>query len=196
MTSSEFWQSIKRVAAEGFTKAGLQTLDNYAEQFIRNRILFKRFSSNEQYGCSTGGRTHVIATLLAGAEVATNQDYFRCYDFKSQRKYAAQQIEIIKSWAETANLWFENADETISHVLGARIAEGGEASVYDHGPSIIKTIGLDYFIEPILALDRITLHNTYFSETKLEVLGFGYNMNGDFLHCSRSAIYTRHSNVQ
>jgi hypothetical protein len=75
----------------------MQTLDNYAEQFIRNRILFKRFSPNEQYGCSKGGRTHVIASLLAGAEVATDKKYFCCNDFKSQREHAAQQIKTIAS---------------------------------------------------------------------------------------------------
>jgi hypothetical protein len=103
MTSIEFWQSIKRIAADGFTKSGLQTLDDYAEQFIRNEILFKRFSQNEQYGCSAGGRTHVIASLLAGAEVATNSRYFSCNDFKSQREHASQQIEIIRAWARSVS---------------------------------------------------------------------------------------------
>ena len=51
------------------------------------------------------------------------------------------------------------------------IAEGGEAKVYDHGVTLVKTIGLDYFVQPILALDRISLHNAYFPETRLVVLG-------------------------
>ncbi|MDY4555195.1 MAG: hypothetical protein SO468_03300, partial [Prevotella sp.] len=60
------------------------------------------------------------------------------------------------------------------------IAEGGEANVYDHGNFLVKSIGLDYFIQPILALDRITLHNTYFSETSMQVLGFGRDSNDEF----------------
>ena len=36
-------------------------------------ILYKRFSPSEQYGCCEGGRIHVIASLLAGAEVGANQ---------------------------------------------------------------------------------------------------------------------------
>ena len=39
---------------------------------------------------------------------------------------------------------------------------------------------LDYFIQPIFALDRIALHNTYFPETRLTVLGFGRDKNGEF----------------
>ena len=45
---------------------------------------------------------------------------------------------------------------------------------------MVKSIGLDYFIQPILALDRITLHNTYFSETSMRVLGFGRDSNDEF----------------
>lgn len=55
-----------------------------------------------------------------------------------------------------------------------------KAIVYDHGASIVKTIGLDYFIEPILALDRISLHNCFFPETNLTVLGFGCDTNDNF----------------
>ena len=52
--------------------------------------------------------------------------------------------------------------------------------VYDHGATLVKAIGLDYFIQPILALDRITLHNAYFPETTLTVLGFGRTADGEF----------------
>ena len=64
--------------------------------------------------------------------------------------------------------------------MGEQIAEGGEARVYDHSATLIKSIGLDYYIEPILALDRISLHNAYFPETKLFVLGFGRDFEGKF----------------
>jgi len=64
--------------------------------------------------------------------------------------------------------------------FGEEIAEGGEAMVYDHGSMLVKSIGLDYFITPILALDRIALHNAYFPETQLTVLGFGRNENDEF----------------
>lgn len=45
---------------------------------------------------------------------------------------------------------------------------------------VVKSIGLDYYIQPLFALDRISLHNAYFPETKLEVIGFGKNADGDF----------------
>lgn len=53
--------------------------------------------------------------------------------------------------------------------------------MYDNGNTVIKTIGLDYFIQPVFALDRITLHNALFAETKMKVLGFGRNSLQEFV---------------
>lgn len=52
--------------------------------------------------------------------------------------------------------------------------------MYDNGTNLIKSIGLDYFILPSLALDRISLHNAYFPETRLSVIGFGRDEEGRF----------------
>ena len=86
----------------------------------------------------------------------------------------------IEQWAKAVGVWIDGIDDSLSHVLGEHIAEGGEAMVYDHGATLIKSIGLDYFVEPVFALDRISLHNVYFPETALIVLGFGRNEEGDF----------------
>ena len=72
MNNQDFWHSIHSIIDEGFTANGLSKLESYAEQFITQRLVYKRFSSAEQYGCSTGGATHVIASLLAGAETAAD----------------------------------------------------------------------------------------------------------------------------
>ena len=67
--NADFWTSIESIINDGFTSEGLQKLDRYAEQFISRELVYKRFSPLEQYGCSAGGTTHVIATLLAGAKL-------------------------------------------------------------------------------------------------------------------------------
>ena len=72
MTNHDFWMSISDIINEGFTSEGLAKLDDYAEQFSTGKILYKRFSPSEQYGCCEGGRIHVIASLLAGAETPAN----------------------------------------------------------------------------------------------------------------------------
>ena len=181
MNNKDFWESIQAIVAEGFTPEGLQKLDHYAELFINGRLVYQRFSPFEQHGCATGGATHVIASLLAGAESQADREIARgVSDFQREVEQGAQQASCIERWAKAVGCWTDRIDDSFPRMLGEQIAEGGEAVVYDHGATLIKSIGLDYFIQPILALDRITLHNAYFPETALTVIGFGRTTDGDF----------------
>ena len=105
MTNSDFWDSIQSIISDGFNPEGLSKLEEYADKFINGKLLFKRFSPQEQHGCAEGGSSHVIASILAGAENSTD-----------------------------------------------RVAEE----------------------------DRISLHNAYFPETKLDVIGFGRDDSSEF----------------
>ena len=181
MNSQDFWNDIASIIAEDFSDEGLAKLESYAEHFFTRRLVYKRFSPSEQHGCSTGGATHVIASILAGAEVATNRGNTQSFDsFKAEIECGTTQENVIERWAKINNCWIDDVDVFLANSLGREIAEGGEAKVFDHGATLIKSIGLDYFIQPILALDRITLHNTYFSETRLMVIGFGRDSNKRF----------------
>ena len=145
---ADFWTSIALIIKEGFTPAGLQQLDRYAELFISEELVYKRFSPFEQYGCSTGGTTHVIATLLAGAEVDADTLAQGVSDFKRMCQRGETQALRIEEWAKAVGVWIDDIDESFTNAFGERIAEGGEAIVYDHGATLVKTIGLDYFVEP------------------------------------------------
>lgn len=181
MNNADFWASVRAVIAEGFTPEGLHKLDNYAENFISGRLVYQRFSPHEQHGCAAGGATNVIASLLAGAEVGTDSpNPSALSDYKRECERGAKQEAAIELWARAVGVWTERVDDELSRVLGGQIAEGGEAKVYDHEATLVKSIGLDYFIQPIFALDRIALHNTYFPETRLTVLGFGRDNKGEF----------------
>ena len=181
MEDAGFWKEIDTIISEGFTSDGLQKLDYYAELLINGRLVYKRFSPFEQHGCATGGATHVVATLLAAAKARPDSGAAPYgNDFKREVEYGTQQAECIEQWARRIGCWTDCVDKTLTQTLGEKIAEGGEAKVYDHGATLIKTIGLDYFVQPILALDRVSLHNAYFPETKLTVLGFGRTVEGEF----------------
>ena len=181
MNNADFWASVRQIVAEGFTPEGLLKLDSYAEQFISGKLVYQRFSPQEQHGCSAGGTTNVIASLLSGAEAGTDsQNQGALGDYQRECQLGAQQEAVIEQWAKAVGLWMECVEETLPQSLGEQIAEGGEAVVYDHGSTLIKSIGLDYFVQPIFALDRISLHNTYFPETRLTVLGFGRNKRDEF----------------
>ena len=181
MNNADFWASMHTIIADGFTPEGLLKLDSYAEQFIRGKLVYQRFSPQEQYGCAEGGTTNVIASLLAGTEAGSDcKNSSSLSDYERDCQLGAQQEAVIEKWAKVVGVWTECVEESLPNSLGEQIAEGGEAVVYDHGSTLIKSIGLDYFIQPIFALDRISLHNTYFPETRLTVLGFGRNKQGEF----------------
>jgi hypothetical protein len=85
MNNADFWASVRTIIAEGFTSEGLLKLDSYAEQFISGRLVYQRFSPQEQHGCSAGGATNVIASLLAGAEAGTDrQDSSALSDYQRE----------------------------------------------------------------------------------------------------------------
>ena len=73
MTNEDLLNSINGIINDGFTSEGLIKLEEYAEKFSTGTLLYKRFSSSEHFGCNEGGRKNVIASLLAGAEVGTDQ---------------------------------------------------------------------------------------------------------------------------
>ena len=100
MTNHDFWMSISDIINEGFTSEGLAKLDDYAEQFSTGKILYKRFSPSEQLGCVKGGTIHVIASLLAGAEVGTDQLSAPEYSFKREQQLAKIQEKRIEDWAK------------------------------------------------------------------------------------------------
>ena len=181
MNNADFWASVRGIITDGFTPEGLYKLDSYAAKFISGRLVYQRFSPQEQHGCSAGGNANVIASLLSGAEVVADCQYpSTLSDYERECKCGAKQEKVIEQWAKAVGLWTDDVDEQLQSSLGKIIAEGGEAKVYDHGATLIKSIGLDYFLQPIYALDRIALHNTYFPETQLKVIGFGRDNRDEF----------------
>ena len=84
MESKAFWDDILSVIDDGFLPNGLQKLERYAEQFISGRLVYKRFSPSEQRGCSAGGFTHVVASLLAGTSIRASGEVQEPLIFKEE----------------------------------------------------------------------------------------------------------------
>ena len=98
MNNADFWASVRSIITAGFTPEGLHKLDSYAEQFISGKLVYQRFSPQEQHGCSAGGATNVIASLLAGAEVgADSQNQGTLSDYQRECQLGAQQEVVISS---------------------------------------------------------------------------------------------------
>ena len=124
MNNADFWASIKAIIADGFTSEGLHNLDQYAELFINGRLVYKRFSPFEQHGCAAGGTTHVVASLLAGAETAADRDAAPDgNDFKREQQRGAQQAACIEHWARAVGCWTDSVDDSLPKILGEQIAD-------------------------------------------------------------------------
>ena len=166
MTNEDFWQSILNIIHQGFTQNGLSKLEEYAENFISQQLIYKRFSPSEQHGCIEGGTNHVIASLLAGAEVGTNQLSAPEHSFKRKQQLGKIQEKQIEFWAKASNRRIEDTKH-LQHnkTLGELLVLGEKAIVYGNGNSVLKVNGLDNFIQPIFALDRITLQSLLILQT-------------------------------
>ncbi len=140
MNNADFWTSIYSIIAEGFSPDGLRKLDYYAEQFISGRLVYERFSPSEQHGCIAGGTNHVIASLLAGAEAGTNSGYEESLlSFEEESQLGAKQEAVIENWAKVTGCWVDDVGLVLTKVFDEQIAEGGEAIVYDHGSTLVKS---------------------------------------------------------
>ena len=114
MNNADFWASICSIVSEGFNPEGLLKLDSYAEQFISGRLVYQRFSPQEQHGCSTGGSTNVIASLLAGAEAGSDSsDSSSLSNYQKECQLGAKQEKIIEQWARTVGLWTDNVERML-----------------------------------------------------------------------------------
>ena len=131
MTNEDFWQSILNIIHQGYTQNGLSKLEEYAENFISQRLVYKRFSPSEQLGCVKGGTIHVIASLLAGAEVGTDQLTAPEHSFKREQQLGKVQEKRIESWAKKTGCWVDDTS-VYNQTLGDKLAQGGEAIVYDN----------------------------------------------------------------
>ncbi len=129
MTNSGFWASIHSIIDGGFNTEGLAKLEEYAELFITGRLVYQRFSPLEQHGCIEGGSTHVIASLLAGADVEADKLTAPIGSFQREKQCAKEQETRIEEWAKLTGCWTEDIDHVLPNLLGEQVAEGGEAHV-------------------------------------------------------------------
>ena len=64
--------------------------------------------------CAAGGTTHVIATLLAGAEVDADTFAPGISDFKRMCQRGETQALRIEQWAKAVGVWIDGIDDSLS----------------------------------------------------------------------------------
>ena len=145
-------------------------------------VVSKRFTPKERQGFKKGNGILENATYLVGGSQSTSGKAKEQDPFEREEQRREAQEQVLEDWAKANNLWVDNTQNQLSKEYEF-LTEGGEADVYldTKNNKVIKAIGLDYYVSPQLALDRIVLHNYLFGEiTPLSIKGFGRNSEGYF----------------
>lgn len=154
-------------------------LNNIADDVTKGLAILKRYTPQEHRGLLRGGRLLVEASILSRGNKTDISASKRSFETLKER--ADKVIPIITTWAKSIGVWREYSNRGLEEITRDYLDSGSEAQVFNLGNGKVeKIIGLDYYIDPQLALDRIAIHNALFPETNLEVVGFGTNKNGEF----------------
>lgn len=140
---------------------------------------FPRFTQVENSGLRRGGTIHVEATLVTAGSLRAGATY-KGKQLEWWEENDRQEADI-KAYARAKKVWINNTDTYLNKLYGEQIANGQEAKVWVD-PSrriVIKAVTTMQYPDFQQALDGVTLHNTYFPETALVVVGFGKDSAGD-----------------
>lgn len=153
-----------------------ETGDDHDVQTSRDRL------SKQRNGNGVGGKSTPIETgdrLLADASAIGRGVEGRVQESTRVRHKEAESQARLTDYAKKNGIWHDDVEHELDALYGTeegrKNTDGGEAVVwFDRKRGVaIKAIGLDYYGSPTLALERVELHNKYFPDTKLSIIGFG-----------------------
>lgn len=162
-----------------WNKEALNELNNIVKDVEEGKAILKRYTSSELTGLLEGGSLLVGASIISrGSKENVSSSRGRTASLEEK---AAKTIPAIESWAKEIGVWRDYSERSEEEIAHSYWTSGGEAQVFYLGNGKVeKIIGLDYFVDPQLAIDRIAIHNSLFEETQLKVTGFGTNKDGKF----------------
>lgn len=146
------------------------------------RFLSERLPQNEMYGMEQGGRglvgASIISHVFARSKGTSHGLEQMCRDEKFKINRAEE--DLVKNYAVSEGFWIENVQKLLDENYDY-IDDGAEAMVYlSRDKEHVVKIKENTYTFLHESLDAIVLHNAVFNETKLRVIGFGYDGSGIF----------------
>ena len=136
----------------------LTRVKQYAEQIITGQHSLKRLSPEEEQGRLLGGKRNVEASIIVGTE-SSSGDVIK----------KGSEVDLLTKYAKNENIWF-NKDYFDKLVF---LDQGGEAKVWElDKDNVIKVNHFPFEEKPSKFLDRVSIHNYLFPESRYKVLGF------------------------
>lgn len=174
------------IATGEWNNEALAQLDNLITDIQNGKVQFRRYKEVQRDGSErkyeSDGRTAQAAAIVLRGEASTSSTKQRLTKLQRRRRDEAdspRQERVIEDWAKASGIWYDDVADAVKD-LSLLSNHSTEAIVYDSGETVTKTISLEHFHTPQLAVDRIILHNQLFPETALTIKGFGRDANGDF----------------
>lgn len=176
-----------------WTDEALDQLDNLINEYNngRNEItqILGRGLSERSRGSEAYAAASIIARRVQGSVQKSNGTVSPVEEFRARNRERRLKENAIQQWAQENGWWWNDfaegqfLDGYLVSEYDEKIAEGSESIVHlsKDGKHVIKAISAiasDGDIIPLL--QKIELHNQIFTNTPLDILGFGRTKDGNF----------------
>jgi len=166
----------------GFTTETLTALGRITEEVNNGTTLFERIPQAQQPGLSKGTAVLTAAGLICRGCPGTESELREIYRTDDLVGEGRIQERLVEAWARITGCWYDSPELYLSSLSEVK-DYGTESEVYfDVDQCIVrKMISLKHYNILRLALDRIIIHNAIFPDTGLKVIGFGRNLDKQFV---------------
>ena len=183
MTPNDFPHIDHAVATDTWTAEALAELDNLVNDIENGRRIYKRFHARGARPLAKGNRRATKASIVLRNSPGAGGETQRLTALQRRLRDEAvslAQERTIEHWARAEGIWFDNVELHLSR-LQILANHSSEAIVYFNGGyTLAKMVSLSHFLNPMFAIDRIILHNMFFPDTAITVVGFGRTQYGEF----------------
>lgn len=173
ITLNQIYNSIRD---NHFSKETLQLIDNYIVDILYGRTNLTQFNLHEHAGLCSAGPLLIGAYIVsnyARTSLETSADAAGGKREPTNWEIDELQEKLVQEWAKSKLIWFDHAEEIIVKNFGSKIAEGAESKVYyKTGETAVIKARTSIYATLGRALEAIILHNTFFPETPMSILGF------------------------
>ena len=151
-----------------------------AGRVTSGELEIERLDPEGERGRIAGGQRNVEASIIAGAEENPNSSSLarRRSSLEGRHDRRKHVEQVLEAYAKSQGIWF---DYKRLHRRGKLLGGGVEAEVFDDDKFVGKLVdyrAINKDALPIDFLDRTSLFNTIFPETRYELVGFTRDNEG------------------
>ncbi len=150
----------------------LDKIQKQAKNIKDGKEIYERYSQTEIPGFAESGIRGIEAAIISGRNVKGDEN---------QDDRVERQEKDLETYAKRLGIWEENTEDYLLEKYGEPMDSGQESLVFrKNGKRLIKTSITNQYLDLQDFFDGIVVHNAYFPESAVEVVGFGKDSEGEF----------------